>query len=91
MNNTPEENIRGLCAKLANLTTPDGILRLLFRLCTESELTELGMRFKADRLVQEQVSIDEILNAFPGRADVVAKVLIHQTDKIKKRIFLKKR
>lgn len=72
------KSARPLFTALAQQKRPGEILRLLLRLCTESELIELGMRFKADALIQKGIPIDEILLHFPGRADIVARLLIRQ-------------
>ncbi len=72
------QNISELFMALAALKRPEEILRLFFRLCTDGELAELGLRFQADAMVRKRLPLDEILDRFPGRADVVARVLMHQ-------------
>lgn len=82
-------NTGELVIVLAALKRPEDILRLFLRLCSDSELTELGLRFRADAMVRKKLPLDDILNHFSDRADVVARVLIRQTEGIRNTYFPK--
>lgn len=87
MKNDVTQNISELYMALAFLKQPEKIRRFFLRICTDSELAELGLRFQAVNLLRKRLSIDEILNYFPDRADVVAHVLMHkneQADRVKR-------
>ncbi len=90
MNGVPL-NTGELIITLDAFKRPEDILRLFLRLCTDSELAELGLRFQADAMVRKKLPLDEILNHFRDRADVVARVLIRQTDRVRKTYFPKNR
>lgn len=82
------QNISELYMALAIVKRPEEVRRLFLRLCTDSELGELGLRFQAVKLFRKRLSLDEIINHFPGRADVVAHVLLHlkeYSDRVKRR------
>jgi hypothetical protein len=87
MKNDIQQNISELYMALAFLKQPEKIRRFFLQICTDSELAELGLRFQAVNLLRKRLSIDEVLNCFPNRADVVAHVLMHkkeQADRVKR-------
>lgn len=82
-------NTGELVITLAALKRPEEILQLFLRLCSDSELAELGLRFQADVMVRKRLPLDEVLNHFTDRADVVARVLIRQPKGLRKSYFPK--
>ncbi len=68
------ENLNGLAEELSEVKEPKIILRPFFRLCAKNELEELGLRYKAYKLMRRKLPLDKILACFPNRADVVALV-----------------
>ncbi len=73
-----QNNLNKFAEKLADLKKPELVLHLLFYILSETELEELGLRYKAYVLLKKELPLEEILKQFSERQDIVARVLMRK-------------